>query len=493
VADSSVTHHTTPSVGNISTLHPLASPNPSSIIVGNGSSLLITSVGDSILPGPFYLNNILLAPDMVQSLLSVHHFTTDNWCSMEFDLFGLSMKDLTTKNVIVRSNSAGPLYTMYLPGSLTPSSSVVATLAAIPHTLTVVAPTTWHRRLGHPGLDALSSLSQSSFIQCTSKKHDFCHACQLGKHTRLPFCSSSHRAEHPFDLIYLDLWTSPVVSVSGYKYYLIILDDYTHYLWTFSLKLKPDTFTTLSHFFAYVSTQFGRIVKAIQCDNGCEFDNSSTRFFLLSNDTQLWMLCPYTSPQNGKVEHIIRSVNIVIRTLLIQASLPGHYWAEGLHTATCLLNYLPTMAIQAACPHLALFGSASSYEHLCVFSCTCYPNMTATAPHKLSPCSTQCVLLGYSVDHKGNHCLDLSTNRLIVSRHVVFDEDSFPLAASPSLTDLDFLSESGPTVPTIGTHLTTVGTSPTVPHKPAPEIPLGFEPLWLAYLPRQFLQASCPG
>jgi hypothetical protein len=228
VADSGVTYHTTPSVGNISTLHPLASSNPSSIIVGNGSSLLITSVGDSVLSGPFYLNNILLAQDMVQSLVSVHRFTTDNWCSMEFNPFGLSVKDLTTKNVIVGSNSTGLLYTMRLPESLTPSSSVVAALTVVPHALTVVAPTTWHRRLGHSGLDALSSLSRSSFIYFTSNKHDFCHACQLGKHTRLPFCNSSHRAKHAFDLMHIDLWTSPIVSVSGSKYYLVILDDFTH-------------------------------------------------------------------------------------------------------------------------------------------------------------------------------------------------------------------------------------------------------------------------
>jgi hypothetical protein len=144
------------------------------------------------------------------------------------------------------------------------------------------------------------------------------------------------------------------------------------------------------------------------------------------------MSCPYTSPQNGKAKCIIRSVNNVIRTLLIQASLPERYWAEGLHIATYLLNRLPTTRIQAACPHLALFGSAPSYEHLRVFDCTCYSNTTATAPHKLSPRSTRCVFLGYSVDHKGYRCLDLSTNCLIVSQHVVFDEDSFPLAASPS-------------------------------------------------------------
>jgi hypothetical protein len=361
--DSGATHHTTLSVDNISTLRPLTSSNPSSIIVVNGSSLSITSVGGSFLPGPFYLNNILLAPDMVQSLLSVRHFTTDNWCSMKFDLLGLSVKDLTTKNVIIRSNSTSPLYTMWLPRSLTPSSNDVAALAAVPHTLTVVAPTTWHRHLSHPGPDALSSLSRSSFIQCTSNKHDFCHACQLGKHTRLPFCSLSHRAEHAFDLIYLDLWTSPVVSVSGSKYYLVIHDDFTHYLWTFPLKLKSDTFITLSNFFTYVSNQFGRKAKAIQCDNGREFDNSSTRIFLLSNGTQIRMSCPNTSPQNGKAERIIHSINNVIRTLLIQASLLGHYWAEGLHNDTYPLNRLLTKAIQVACPHIALFGSTPSYEH----------------------------------------------------------------------------------------------------------------------------------
>jgi IS30 family transposase len=310
---------------------------------------------------------------------------------MEFDPFSLSVKDLTTKNVIVKSNSTGPLYTMRLPGSLTLSSSVVAALAVVPHALTTVAPTMWHRRLCHPGSDALSSLSRSSFIQCTSNKHDFWHASQLGKHTRLPFCSSSHRAEHTFDLMHLDLWTSHVVSVSGSKYYLLILDDFTHYLWTFSIKLKSDTFTTLSNFFAYVSNQFGRKIKVIQCDNGREFDNSSTRIFLLSNDTQLWMSCPYTSPQNGKAECIIRSINNVIRTLLIQSFLPGRYWAEELHTAAYHLNRLPTKAIQVAYSHIAFFRSAPSYEHLRVFGCACYPNTTTTTPHNLASRSTRCL------------------------------------------------------------------------------------------------------
>jgi hypothetical protein len=64
---------------------------------------------------PFYLNNILVAPDIIKNLLPVHRFTNENWCSMEFDLFDLYVKDLSMRNVITRCNSSGLLYTLRLP------------------------------------------------------------------------------------------------------------------------------------------------------------------------------------------------------------------------------------------------------------------------------------------------------------------------------------------------------------------------------------------
>ena len=79
---------------------------------------------------------------------------------------------------------------------------------------------------------------------------------------------------------------------------------------------KSDTYSTLTNFFAYVRTQFNATVKAVQCDNGKEFDNSSTCTFFLTNGVHLRMSCPYTSTQKGKAERIIRSTNNVIRSLL---------------------------------------------------------------------------------------------------------------------------------------------------------------------------------
>jgi hypothetical protein len=229
----------------------------SSIVVGNGSALPVISVGDSAFPDSCYLNNFLVTSDIIQNILFVHCFTTDNWRSMEFDLFGLSVKDLSTRNVIARCNSSGPLYTMHLPSHPAPSSH------ASPPSALVASASTWHRRLGHPGVDALSKLSHDSSVVCSRCSHDLCHARQLGRHIRLPFVSSNSRADNNFDLIRYDLWTSPIISVSGYKYYLVILNDHSHFVWTFSLCIKSDTFFTLTKNFTYVSTQFGRTIKVV--------------------------------------------------------------------------------------------------------------------------------------------------------------------------------------------------------------------------------------
>jgi hypothetical protein len=121
----------------------------------------------------------------------------------------------------------------------------------------------------------------------------------------------------------------------------------------------------------------------------------------------------------------------MLRSLLFQASISAHYWVEGLHTITYLLNHLPTKVISMTSLYFALHGVAPSYEHLHVFGCACYPNLSAKAAHKLVPWSTRCIFLGYSANHKGYRCLDLTTNTIVVSQHVVFDEAYFPFSASP--------------------------------------------------------------
>jgi hypothetical protein len=109
--------HMSPDDGNISSPAPLSSPH--FVTIGNGHTVPITSSGHTSVRTPsghtFKLNHVLLVLTLIHNLLSIHKFTRDNCCSIEFDAFGFSVKDLKTHRVILHCNSDGERYTF--PGT----------------------------------------------------------------------------------------------------------------------------------------------------------------------------------------------------------------------------------------------------------------------------------------------------------------------------------------------------------------------------------------
>jgi hypothetical protein len=74
-----------------------------------------------------------------------------------------------------------------------------------PVLVSTTSSTTLHRRLGHPGPDVMTKITSSLDLSCSRGHFEgLCHACQLGRHTRLPFTTSSSRAEQAFDLVHCD-------------------------------------------------------------------------------------------------------------------------------------------------------------------------------------------------------------------------------------------------------------------------------------------------
>jgi transposase InsO family protein len=185
------------------------------------------------------------------------------------------------------------------------------------------------------------------------------------------------------------------MSNSGFKYYLVVLDDFSHYAWTFPLRHKSDVLPTLISFHAFVRTQFQVDIMCLQTDNGKEFDSSASRAFFAKHGIALRLTCPYTSPQNGRAERVLRTLNDGIRTLLLQASIPPNFWPDALAASTYLLSRRPCRPRDNSTPYELLFCASPDYNHLRVFGCLCYPNLASTAPHKLALRSARCVFLGY--------------------------------------------------------------------------------------------------
>ena len=218
------------------------------VTVGNGSGLQIQNISSSSFQfghSSFHLNKILHCPQATSNLISVNQFCLDNNCYFILTASDFIVKENLTGRILLRGVVENDLYP--LAGFKSSQKNLTCLSANIGVNATIA---TWHSRLGHPSnvvLDVLCPSNKLS-IMTHSNKLDLCSACQLGKAKQLPFSVSHHQSIVPLALIHSDIWVSPVKSIGGCKYYVLFIDDYSHYSWLYPLQQKSDVFTTFVKF-----------------------------------------------------------------------------------------------------------------------------------------------------------------------------------------------------------------------------------------------------
>jgi len=166
------------------------------VMVGNDNGLVIVGTGHTNLPTTtLKLNNVLVVPDIKKKLLSVSQFSQDNNCYFLFYPWGFLLKDMKTKQVILKGSMADGLYPINLRHLPHHSFSLLAN--KVPDSL-------WHTRLGHPHSQVISILSLPSL----HGKIDFCESCMLGKSAKLPFHSQQSYSTSFLHILHTDVWGS---------------------------------------------------------------------------------------------------------------------------------------------------------------------------------------------------------------------------------------------------------------------------------------------
>jgi hypothetical protein len=215
-----------------------------------------------------------------------------------------------------------------------------------------------------------------------------------------------------------------VQFVNGFKYYVVFINDWSRFTWIYPLLRKSKVFENFIKFKLLVKIQFSTKIKQIQSDGGGEYTSTQFQSFLSNNGIVHRKSCPYTSQQNGLAERKLRHILETRLTLLVHSHLSNRYWVDAFLTAIYVINRLPTPVLKNQSPYSKLYKRDPDYQKLRVFGCLCYPFLRHDGLHKLEYRSKPCIFLGYNfADYK---CLDPMTNQAYLSKHVIFDEDSFP-------------------------------------------------------------------
>ena len=426
-------------------------------MIADGSTLGITHTGSTLLPSQtraLTLDKILCVPNIHKNLISVYRLCNANKVSVEFFPASFQVKDLSTGVPLLQGRTKNELYEWPVT-----RPQATALLSASGPKTTI---NSWHSRLGHPSSSILNTLiSQFSLPVAASSisKTLSCSDCLINKSHKLPFTQTSIISNRPLQYVYTDVWTSPILSLDNYKYYLVLIDHYTRYTWLYPLKKKSDVKATFIAFKALVENRFQTRLGTLFSDNGGEF--IALREFLSLNGISHLTSPPHTPEHNGLSERKHRHVVETGLTLMTTSSVPKEYWPYAFATAVYLINRMPTPVLSMVSPFQKLFQQSPNYEKLRVFGSLCFPWLRPYTRHKLDDRSQRCVFLGYSTTQSAYHCLHIPTGRIYVSRHVQFDEAVFPFSEISMRQCV--VVENNETPATSAPHLTPVVITPSPP------------------------------
>lgn len=133
---------------------------------------------------------------------------------------------------------------------------------------------------------------------------------------------------------------SSILCSNSSRFYLSILDDYSKYIWFFPMQSKSNVSSLMIAFLHYVCNVCTKNFISVQSDWGGEFRPLWPIF--QSYGIIHRITCPYSHQQNGSVERRHRHIVETSLSSLFHASMPQQYWVKAFHTATFLINRMPT-------------------------------------------------------------------------------------------------------------------------------------------------------
>ncbi|MBE3047272.1 hypothetical protein IMZ48_33080, partial [Candidatus Bathyarchaeota archaeon] len=304
----------------------------------------------------------------------------------------------------------------------------------------------WHRRLGHPGPEALEQCSKRHLgTVIKGPQTNECQTCAVSKaHKVISRVPQEPRSSALFGHVSVDLFPMNP-AYNGDKYAIVMMCRLTRLLLFDAI---PDRHheTLLSWIMdktLLLQRQADLKIRFFQCDGESGFRALPTQRFFTDEGIEVIETSPYSSYQNGSAERLGQAVMTRVRCLLEDSGLPETLWPETAKTTAYLHNRLPHKALNWDTP-IERMGQwlrsnrpethgtypskmAPNLSNLKVYGCRAYP-LTREALQGMQKRRLKTharAQVGYLVGYKSSTQYVIwvpAQKGCIVTPHVTFDE-----------------------------------------------------------------------
>ena len=127
----------------------------------------------------------------------------------------------------------------------------------------------WHKRLAHVGMSSLKKKMKNELVRGLKvvkfEKDKLCSACQASKQVANTHPTKAYMSTtRVLELLHIDLFgPTTYKSLGGSLYYLVIVDDYSRYIWVFFLRDKTEVAACFKKFAKRAQNEFEVKLKKI--------------------------------------------------------------------------------------------------------------------------------------------------------------------------------------------------------------------------------------
>jgi hypothetical protein len=207
---------------------------------------------------------------------------------------------------------------------------------------------------------------------------------------------------------------------------MLLVDEYTRMTIVCFLKNKSEAFENFKIYKEMVENEMDSKIKCLRFDNGGEFTSKELMDYYSSHGMKRQFSVARTPQQNGVVERKNRTIQKMVRTMLMDSNLTDIFWTQETHTIGHIQNKVMLRNNTDKTPYELWKGRPTNVKHFRVFGSKCYIKREDGKMGKFDSHVDKGVLVGYLGTRKSYKCYNLILNKVVESINVTIDETGRP-------------------------------------------------------------------